>query len=108
MTVGRAIDIVRKGESLDFTFDRDGKTIVDWICTINVRKYPGDASLITRVIPPDNNSRDNPQFKGFLTSTETDGLATGTYRLVGILTNASTDEEEQQNIRFNVTEKWST
>jgi len=97
------IETVRQGESLQFVFDRDGESIDGWICTIEVKKFPGDASSITRVITPEGN-----EWPGFLTQTETSALAIGTYRLIGVLTNSSTDEEEQEIIRFNLTDTWAT
>ncbi len=98
-----SIAIVRKGESLDFSFDLDGESVDGWVCTIQVRKFPGDAASISRVITPTGNV-----WSGFLTQTETTALAIGTYRLIAVLTNSSTDEEDQQIIRFNVTDSWAT
>ncbi len=98
------ITVIRQGESLDFTFDRSGESIVSWICTINVKQFPGDTSLITRVIAPDSTAN---TWQGFLTQTETDALDPGLYMLIGILTNSSTDEEEQVPVRFNVTPSWA-
>ena len=97
--------IVRKGESLNFVFDRDGESIDGWICTISVKTFPADTSAISpRVITPVGRT-----WPGFLTSTETDTLAIGDYRLIGLLTNATTNEEEQETEfnRFNVTEAWA-
>ncbi len=97
--------IVRKGESLDFVFDRGGDSIAGWICTIEVKTFPADTSVISpRVIAPIDG-----KWPGFLTSTETDTLEIGDYRLIGKLTNATTDEEEQQTElnRVNVTDAWA-
>jgi len=99
------IQPIQKGESVPFIFDRGGQSIDGFVCTINVKRLASDTSSITRVIPPDGNT-----WPGFLTSAETDTLTTGgkPYRLIGILTNASTDEEEQiTKIRFNITGSWA-
>ena len=95
--------LVRKGEDFEFVFDLGGESIDGWICTINVRKFTGDVSEITRVIVADGNT-----WPGFLTSAETALLDIGLFRLVGVLTNASTDEERQPLIRFNVSDSWAT
>lgn len=102
--MGNAIEIVRQGESLSFTFDREGESIEGWTCVINVKVYPSDTSLITRTIEPDESEQ---QWSDYLTSTETAALDVATYRLIGILTNSSTDEEEQIPIRFQITSNWA-
>ena len=87
---GGPIRKVRKGGSMAFVFDRGGETVAGWICTILVKPFKADASSITRVIQLDSNN----QWSGYLTSTETDTLVASTlYRLIAILTNATTDEE---------------
>lgn len=97
------ITIIRKGESLPFVFDRSGKSIEGWICTINVKRFPDDASQITRAIVPNGTT-----WPGFLTSSETEGLnSIGLYRLIGLLTNSSTGEEEQVPVRFNLANAWA-
>lgn len=96
------IRIVRQGGSVPFVFDRDGESIDGWICTINVKIFKNDSSVITRVITEEDDT-----WPGFLTSTETDALALGMYRLIGVLTNASTNEEEQVVLRFNLIQKWA-
>lgn len=96
--------IVRQGESVPFVFDRDGEDINGWVCTINVKTFASDASLITRVIEPDESQE---RWEGFLTSSETSLLSLTNYRLIGVLTNATTGEEEQPLIRFNITESWA-
>lgn len=98
-----AISIVRKGTDFEFVFDLGGESIDGWVATINVRKFTGDTSLITRVITADGNT-----WPGFLTSAETALLDVGLYRLVGVLVNATTDEERQPLIRFNITDTWAT
>lgn len=97
---------IRQGEDLEFVFDLDGEDITGWICTIEVKRFPSDAPLIQRVIPPKERA-----WPGFLDSGETSLLAvssTSPYYLTGILTNASTDQERQIPRRFNVTEPWAS
>ena len=99
------IPIIRKGESLDFTFDLGGSSIAGWTCTINVKQYPSDTSAITRVISPDNSTE---SWTGYLTETETDGLTTNTlYWLIGILEESTTDEKREVPKRFRVTQTWT-
>ena len=98
------IQIVRKGESLSFTFDRGGDSIEGWTCTINVKIYPDDTSLITRTIEPDETKQ---EWNGYLASTETESLDVATYRLIGVLTESDTNEEEQIPIRFRITSAWA-
>ena len=96
------ITIIQKGESLPFVFDRSGNSIAGWICTINVKQFQADSSQVTRVIVPDGTT-----WPGFLTSAETDALTpNGLYRIIGLLTNSGTNEEEQVPIRFNLTGAW--
>lgn len=97
------ISVIRKGEDFEFVFSLGGESIQGWVATINVRKFPGDPSSITRVITAEGNT-----WPGFLTSAETALLAIGLYRLVGVLVNSTTDEERQPLIRFNVTDSWAT
>lgn len=98
-----SIPIVRKGESLPFEFDRGDESIDGWVCLIEVKKLTADAALISRTITPTGTV-----WPGFLTATETAALAVGLYRLIAVLTNATTDEEEQVLLRFNVTDSWAT
>jgi len=97
------ISIVRKGGSLPFTFTPGtDQSTDDFICTIVVKQFASDSSLISRIIVATNNV-----WSGFLTSTETDTLTAGiTYRLMGILTDSGTDEEDQIETRFSVTADW--
>tara|TARA_R110000782_G_C14819205_1_gene413826 strand:+ start:26921 stop:27232 length:312 start_codon:yes stop_codon:yes gene_type:complete len=100
-----AISVIQQGESLPFIFDRNGEDITGWICTIFVKQYPADTALITRIIPASNART----WEGFLTATETAALdesSTSPYTLAGILTNSTTNEEEQIPIRFNVAPSW--
>lgn len=97
------IPIVRKGENLPFEFDRADESIDGWVCTVEVKKFTSDTALISRVISPTGQA-----WISFLSSTDTTALAIGLYRLIAVLTNASTDEEEQIALRFNVTESWAS
>lgn len=96
------IQVVRQGGSLPFVFDRGDESIDGWICTINVKIFKNDSSQITRVITPVDD-----KWTGFLTSTETDALSLGMYRLIGVLTDSTTNEEEQVVIRFNLVQRWA-
>ena len=103
------IATVRKGESFPFAFSLENDTnetnsINGYTCTISVKKYDSDTSVITpRQITPTGNT-----WEGYLTSTETAGITDiGTYRLIALINNATTDEEEQQTVRFNLTEAWA-
>ena len=91
---------VRKGRSLPFVFDRSGVSISGWICTIEVKQYPGDTAAISRVIAPDG-----LEWPGFLTSTETAALSElGEWMLIGKITNAAENRAEYPIIRFHVAE----
>lgn len=94
------MNTVRKGGSLPFVFNRDGESIDGWTCTIKVKKFPGDAASVSRVIE----SVDN-EWPGYLTSTETDALTpNGEWMLFGEITNASEDREQTPIIRFSLSE----
>lgn len=95
--------IVRQGESVPFIFDRSGLSIDGWICTIKVKQFSSDTSLITREVEADPVQE---QWEGFITASESLALDQKDYRLIGLLTNAETGEEEQPLIRFNVTSDW--
>lgn len=100
-----AITIIRQGEDLEFVFDLDGEDITGWIALIEVKLFPDDAAIISRVIPATGNA-----WEGFLTSTETAALAVSgasPYYLTGKLTNASTEQERQIPRRFHVTKAWA-
>lgn len=97
---------IRKGEHIPFNFSRGGSSIDGWVCNIVVKKYPDATTAISRTITPTDGA-----WSGFLTSTEMDTLSTGLYRLVGHLTNATTDEEQQVAegpVRFQVNRSWIT
>lgn len=101
--IGNPMAIITKGESLSFVFDRDGESVTGWVCTIKVLQNVADTPEIDRVIALDSNG----QWSGFLTQTETAALtSTGIYRLIGVLTNATDDKEEQQIKRFQLNPAW--
>lgn len=96
------IKTVEQGGSLNFIFNRGGKSISGWICNITVKQYPDDPPLIARRIPAAKNEK---RWIGYLTAEETYNLGESVnspYYLTAILTNANNDEEIQTPIRFNV------
>ena len=101
--IGNPLSIIKAGESLDFIFDRGGQSVEGWLCQLNVLRFPGQTPEISRFIELDDNS----QWSGFLTSVETAGLLSrGIYRMVGLLTNSATNEEEQIPVRFQRNKAW--
>lgn len=104
VNVGNPMTIINAGESLDFSFDRGGLPVEDWICTLVVKQYPHSTAEISRQIPID----EFEQWSGYLTSDETTALSSrGVYRMIGVLTNLITDEEEQIPIRFQLNDSWA-
>lgn len=96
---------IQQGESLPFRFDRDGALIDGWTCTIVLKQRPTDTDLLTgsgRVIPPVDRT-----WPGFLTNSETGGLAIGLYYLTATLINLVSNELEQVPVRVSVTQKWA-
>ena len=71
------------------------------VCTVEVKKFPADTAIISRIIPAVNNT-----WPGFLTSTETAALGVDTYWLIAQIKNATTDEERQIPERFQVSKVW--
>lgn len=98
----RELTIIKQGESLDFNFDRGDNGIDGWTCTIHVKRKSDDAASITRVI-----SASGESWPGYLTQTETAALAIGMWHLIAKLENTSTDEEEQEVVRFRITKPWA-
>jgi len=96
------IAIIRKGGSLDFTFDLDGDSISGWVLVIKVKQYPDDTASVSRTI-----AGADDKWTGFLTSTETAALTVGHWWLIAILTNSTTDEERQIPERFEIVEDWN-
>jgi len=96
---------IKQGESFPFVFDLNGEDITGWICTIFVKKFPSGNALIQRIIPPEGNT-----WPGFLTSIETAALSPTTdtpLYLIGVLVNAETSQEIQDENRFQVSKEWA-
>ena len=108
---GNKILIIQQGESLPFKFDRGGDSITNWVCTISWKQFPADAATGSRVVAPSDDG--SLSWTGYLTNTETDGLATDTAEVGGLwwltatLVNSVTDELEQIPVRFQVAQKWA-
>jgi hypothetical protein len=82
-------------------FDRDGESVEGWVCEIFLKRFPGDDPIVCRVIAAVDDT-----WPGTLTQFETKNLTVGHHTLVGIYTKETTDEEEQDTIRFNVAQAW--
>lgn len=110
--MGNPIPVINAGESIDFQFDLsdlqtriydENNNPASWTCTINVKQFPHGTTEITRVIPID----ENLQWTGFLTPAETTALTgTGVYRIIAVLSNATTGESEQIETRFQRNGSW--
>ena len=96
------LERITQGESVPFSFDRDGASIVGWVCTITAKQYTEDTAPINRVITPTNDV-----WSGFLTQSETSGLAIGLWFLTASLVNTTTDEMEQKTVRYDVAPGWT-
>ena len=96
------LETIKQGESLDFEFDLDGESTDSWTCTLNLKKFPDDKTLINRTVTAENN-----KWSGFLTATETKNLDVAQYTLIAKLVNATTNEKDQDFKRFYVTKKWA-
>ena len=95
---------IQQGESLPFEFSRGGDAIDGWECSLIVKQYPDDSPIVNRVIPAVGKA-----WPGFVTGSETTGLAVGLYMAIGLITNTTTDESEQVadgGVRFFVTKTW--
>ena len=99
------IEPISQGESLEFTFALEDQDAEGWVLDIIVRQATDSTILIQRMIAEDEAFRN--VWSGFLTSTETAALDPGTYRLIGLATNSTTDEERQIVRRFNVSKSWA-
>jgi hypothetical protein len=97
------LERITKGESQPFSFDRGGASISGWVCTITAKQYASDTAPINRVIAPTGDV-----WKGFLTQSETSGLAVGLWFLTASLVNLATDEMEQKTARYDVAPGWTT
>lgn len=96
-----SLQIIRKGDSLPFDFDRGDEDIDGWICTIQVKRYPTDDPLIERVITPTDGV-----WSGILSSTDTAILEYGHHFLIGKLEKAETNQAQEIPIRFHVGREW--
>ncbi len=102
--IGNPLSIIGAGESLMFVFDRGGADVEGWACQLQVKKYPADTPEIDRLIELDSFGA----WSGFLTSTETAALTQrGIYRMIGLLTNSTTNEQEQIPVRFQLNDTWT-
>ena len=102
------LQIIQKGESLPFSFDRGWETTAGSVCTIIVKQFPADSSAISRVIPLTTDNDGNSVWSGFLTSTETTALAIiGLWYLTAQLVNSTTGEKEELPRRFSLSTTWN-
>jgi len=96
------IPVIRRGESLPFEFDRGGKSIDGYVCTISVKQYPDDIPSVSRVVEPTDDV-----WSGFLTHTETASLGiNGLWIIHARLVRSETDQEEAEPVRFNISQSW--
>ena len=95
------IVIIKQGESFDYLFDLDGESTAGWVCTINLKQYPDDETLIKRVIPAVEDT-----WPGTLSKNDTKNLNVGQYLLIANLVNETTNEKEQDIRRFQVSKTW--
>ncbi len=100
------IPSLREDGSLPFIFDRSGMSLSGWILNIFVKQFIDGPVLIG----PIQIANTDPLFwEGYLTSTETSVLAPSAespYYLIGLMTNAQTDEKQEDELRFHVGESW--
>lgn len=103
--------VIKQGESLEFSFDLGGESMDGYIFTIFVKQFPSDVASITRVIPETTDAQGNTVWAGFLTQAETSGLPnTGLWWIVGKAVNSGTDEESQitpGSVRFQMNQAWA-
>ena len=97
------VRVLDQGDSLAFFFDRSGLALGNWTLTINIKTYASDTALMSRIIALDPSGR---FWEDHLTATETAALALGNYRLTGHMFNATTDESDEVELRFNITKAW--
>ncbi len=94
---------IRQGDDLPFTFDLGPDvSLEDYVCTITVKRFPGDTASPDRVIPLTEGA-----FTGFLTGTETAALAIGPRVLIAKLVKSSTDQATQIVEEFQVNKAWA-
>lgn len=103
------ITVIRNGESLPFSFNLGTQDTTGYVCTISVRQYPDEAAEFSRVVEPSEVPATGLfVWSGFLTSTETAGLGVGMWILNASLVNASTGQDSQIPVRFQITPNWKT
>lgn len=95
------LSTIKQGESLPFVFDLNGESTAGWVCTLNLKQFPDDDTLINRTVTAIDN-----KWTGFLTNDETKDLLVSQYTLTANLTKASTDEKDVQTKRFYVSKGW--
>ena len=108
--------VLIKGDSLEFSFDRGGDSMDDWVCTLNVLQFPGDTPAISRVIESStNSSTGEEEWAGFITAAESALLTNSTspnangWQVIGKLVNSTTGEQEtvvQGSTRFSQSPTW--
>jgi hypothetical protein len=101
---------IKRGESLPIDYNRAGESIIGWVCTMIIKKFPPDGNndygFAPREILPDVAAG---EFPALLTSSDTKALTeNGAYEVIGLLTNADTDENEQPTVRINMGQAWAT
>lgn len=95
-------NIIQRGESFPFVFDRGDESIDGWTCAIFVKIFPSGIISISRAITPKDGA-----WSGFLTADETASLSVNQQILTARLTNATTGETEEQSIKFYVSTAWT-
>ncbi len=102
MQLGGKTTNVFAGESVYFVLGLPEEDPNRWTAIISVKNYPGDVEFINREILPSGTA-----WIGFLTSTETAALTTGTYYLTGTLTNNQDNRVVEQSYRFKIASGWT-
>lgn len=100
------IKTIKKGASVPFSFDLDGASLTDYVCTIVVKQYPDDTASVDRVVASSLQPDGSYAFSGFLTSTETSTLADGMWIINADMVKASTLEQTTKQSRFQVSADW--
>ena len=102
--MGNEVNMHDVGDSIPFVFDRAGQSLDGWVCTIFVKTFPGDVTLVDRII-----TAAGTVWEGFLTSTETLAMGVGDFRLIAKMVKAATDKREtaSQVNRFRLSEAYA-
>ena len=100
------IPIIKRGENLEFVFTLGGEDPAGWVCEMQLKQFPEDElPLLNRIIP-----LTRKLWIGSITSTETAELlpqGNSPFYIIGLLTNAATDQERQEDKRFHVSPAWA-